>query len=52
MGERDKAIRSFEKAIEVRPTYYLKASENLQKAKMVREDEPSPDEHGKTLIEQ
>jgi len=52
MGERDKAIRSFEKAIEVRPTFYLKASENLQKAKMDREDEPSPDEHSKTLIEQ
>jgi len=34
MGERDKAIRSFEKAIESRPTFYLKASENLKKAKM------------------
>jgi tetratricopeptide (TPR) repeat protein len=52
MGERDKAIRSFEKAIEIRPTFYLKASENLKKAKMDREDEQPLGEHGKTLIEQ
>jgi Flp pilus assembly protein TadD len=32
--ERDKAIRSFEKAIEIRPTFYIKASENLKKAEM------------------
>ena len=51
-GEREKAIHSFEKAIESRPTFYLKASENLKKAKMDHEDEPSPDEHGKALIEQ
>ena len=52
MGERDKAIRCFEKAIKMRPTFYLKASENLKRAKMDREDEPSSHEHGKTLIEQ
>jgi len=33
-GEREKAIHSFEKAIESRPTFYLKANENLKKAKM------------------
>ena len=32
-GEREKAIRSFEKAIESKPTFYLKANENLKKAK-------------------
>jgi len=42
-GEREKAIHSFEKAIESRPTFYLKASENLKKAKMDREDELSSD---------
>jgi Tfp pilus assembly protein PilF len=51
MGERDKAIRSFEKAIESRPTFYLKASENLKKAKMERDHTQPPGEHGKTLIE-
>lgn len=51
-GEREKAIHSFEKAIESRSTFYLKASENLKKAKMDREDELSSDEHSKTLIEQ
>jgi tetratricopeptide (TPR) repeat protein len=33
-GERVKAIRAFEKAIESKPTYYIKAGENLKKAKM------------------
>ncbi len=33
-GKRDKAIRSFEKAIESQPTFYIKASDNLNKAKM------------------
>jgi len=32
-GDRDKAIRSFEKAMELSPTFYAKASENLRKAK-------------------
>ena len=32
-GEREKAIRSFEKAIESRPTFYAKASDNLKKAR-------------------
>ena len=33
-GKRDKAIRSFEKAVESQPTFYIKASDNLNKAKM------------------
>jgi Flp pilus assembly protein TadD len=32
-GERDKAIYSFEKAIELKPTYYAKANENLKTAR-------------------
>ena len=32
-GDHDKAIRSFENAMEVAPTFYTKASENLKKAK-------------------
>ncbi|MEA1948140.1 MAG: tetratricopeptide repeat protein [Thermodesulfobacteriota bacterium] len=48
-GEREKAINSFEKAIESKPTFYLKASENLKKAKMDCEDEPSTKPGGKSL---
>jgi len=33
-GEYAKAIRSFKKAIELKPAFYIKASENLKKAKM------------------
>jgi tetratricopeptide (TPR) repeat protein len=36
-GEYVKAIRCFEKAIELKPTFYTKASENLRKARMARE---------------
>jgi tetratricopeptide (TPR) repeat protein len=32
-GDRDKAIRCFEQAIELKPTFYDKASRNLEKAK-------------------
>jgi Flp pilus assembly protein TadD len=33
-GEHDKAVRSFEKAMELAPTFYAKASENLEKARL------------------
>jgi Flp pilus assembly protein TadD len=33
-GEKQKAIRCFEKAIELKPTYYAKARKNLKKAKL------------------
>jgi Flp pilus assembly protein TadD len=39
-GKYKGAIRCFEKAIQLRPTFYKKASENLRKAKMAHE--PSP----------
>jgi tetratricopeptide (TPR) repeat protein len=42
-GERAKAIRAFEKAIEGRPTFYIKASENLKRARMNHRYEPSID---------
>ena len=36
-GKYKEAIRCFEKAIELKPTFYTKASENLRKARVVRE---------------
>ena len=35
-GERKKAIRSFEKALEIKPTFYDKASQNLKKARAAK----------------
>jgi Flp pilus assembly protein TadD len=40
-GEYEKAISYFEKAIEVNPTFYAKASDNLEKAKMILSRESS-----------
>jgi tetratricopeptide (TPR) repeat protein len=38
-GESGKAIRSFEKAIEVRPDFYEKANENLRRCRTNREEQ-------------
>jgi len=35
-GEFDKAISCFEKAIEINPTFYIKAGENLRKARVAK----------------
>jgi tetratricopeptide (TPR) repeat protein len=35
-GEKKKAIRSFEKALEIKPAFYHRASQNLKKAKAAR----------------
>jgi Flp pilus assembly protein TadD len=35
-GEQKKAIRAFEKALEIKPDFYHKASQNLKKAKAGR----------------
>ena len=38
-GESGKAIRSFEKAIEVRPDFYDKANENLRRCRTNKEEQ-------------
>jgi Flp pilus assembly protein TadD/ketosteroid isomerase-like protein len=48
-GEFEKAINYFEKAIEVKPTFYAKASDNLEKAKMIRSRESSIESNVKIL---
>jgi tetratricopeptide (TPR) repeat protein len=40
-GKHDQAIRSFEQAIDLAPTFYTKASENLKKAKAASQHEAS-----------
>jgi len=47
-GEYDKAIRSFEKAMELAPTFYAKASQNLKKAKTASLNESSLSSHTHT----
>ncbi|MCK4604204.1 MAG: tetratricopeptide repeat protein [Deltaproteobacteria bacterium] len=42
-GEFDKAISCFEKAIEINPTFYIKAGENLRKAKAAQNQLPLDD---------
>ena len=42
-GEFDKAISCFEKAIEINPTFYVKAGENLRKARAARSRLPLDD---------
>lgn len=41
-GKREQAIASFEKAIELKPSYYTKAAENLEKAKMAPSQKEEP----------
>jgi Flp pilus assembly protein TadD/ketosteroid isomerase-like protein len=48
-GEFEKAINYFEKAIEVKPTFYAKASDNLEKAKISRSRESSIESNVKIL---
>jgi Flp pilus assembly protein TadD len=40
-GEFEKAISYFEKAIEIKPAFYARASDNLEKAKIIRSRESS-----------
>jgi Flp pilus assembly protein TadD len=39
-GKNELAVQSFEKAIELRPEFYTKANENIQKAQDVSKEEP------------
>lgn len=41
-GDYDKAIRSFERAVQLRGSYYAQASENLRKAQMALQAQSSP----------
>jgi tetratricopeptide (TPR) repeat protein len=39
-GQRKEAIRAFEQAIQSKPTYYIKAGENLKRARANRHGKP------------
>jgi len=47
-GDYEKAVRAFEKAIQLRPTFYAQASENLKKAQAALHSQPASEPAGST----